>query len=406
MDDYLSRVSEAMRPVLQPYVDSGLLAKVLQTRDDLAQHGYAVVPSILSSDTCAELARAIWCALEQMTEGRVKSAHPDAALASTDFPWRMHGILLMPSEISHLAPVWEARTGPALDVFALLYGTDRLLGSYDRLNMYPSLPTSSKPSRERPWLHTDQTPLRKGFHCVQGYVDLYGTGPLDGGLVVCPGSHLAHHDYICNTLGERDVGADDWFRFSPEQIADIKQRFGWVKVQCPRGSLCLWDSRCFHQNEPPSPGGHARLVIYTCNMPLACIPQDKRTALLAKKQDAFSQQRATSHWPLKTKLFAATPQTYGKPLPRLKITPEIVQQPVPHRNHKVAVLAGFATEYGALHWPGHLPRLLPPSNSDELFLTKKQLQALLGFVSVPTKRARDADEGPQSKRPIKRARKE
>ena len=367
---------------------------MLQARDDLERQGYAVVPSILSSQECARLSREVWTALAKMSEGRLDPEAPDAALNSPHFPWRMHGILLMPSAFSHLKPVWEARTGPALDVFALLYGTDRLLGSTDRVNMYPARSSTAAPSKEGLWLHTDQTPLRKGFHCVQGYVDLYGTGPLDGGLIVAPGSHVQHHDYICNTLGERDVGVDDWYRFSKEQVADIKQRFGWHKVQCPPGSLCLWDSRCFHQNEPPSPGGLARLVIYTCNMPLACIPQEKQAKLLKKKQEAFLNQRATSHWPLKGRLFAHTPQTYGRPLPVLSLKPDIIQQPSPDHHVKVAVLAGFSTVRGALDWPGSLPRLLPGSETSELFMTKKQLQEKLGFVvKVPekqgTKRARE-----------------
>jgi hypothetical protein len=58
-----------------------------------------------------------------------------------------------------------------------------LLSSFDRVNA--CLPGTATMS----WMHTDQSGAMEGLACVQGYLDINGTGVNDGGLQVAVGSH-------------------------------------------------------------------------------------------------------------------------------------------------------------------------------------------------------------------------
>ena len=68
--------------------------------------------------------------------------------------------MLDPPDLCHSAPVWEARKACA-PYFAALYGTGDLWCSFDRFNVY-------QPGQEsRSWLHSDQSGLLHGLHCIQ-----------------------------------------------------------------------------------------------------------------------------------------------------------------------------------------------------------------------------------------------
>ena len=68
-----------------------------------------------------------------------------------------------------------------MQVFADLWGDDRLLSSFDSINVTP--PASADAPAQLPgesWLHTDQRPDRKGVACIQGLVNLVDVGPEAG----------------------------------------------------------------------------------------------------------------------------------------------------------------------------------------------------------------------------------
>ena len=73
-----------------------------------------------------------------------------------------------------------------VEAFAKIWGTDELLVSFDGMNV--TLPSRDKPAA-KPWPHVDQSPLRRGLHCVQGIINLSPAGPEDGSLVVFPRSN-------------------------------------------------------------------------------------------------------------------------------------------------------------------------------------------------------------------------
>jgi len=325
--------------------------KVQQAVLDLAEKGWAVIPGVLSAEACDQIERDTWAAM----------FHVAGVRRDTPSTWvplmRIHGIVQAPESLYHCKPVWEARKAVA-PYFAELYQDGELASSFDRICVYPE--PGARHTKSGAWLHTDQSPLRDEERpaCIQGFVDLRGTGPLDGGLVVADKSHLAHRRLLLEEFKIQDavnIKADtgkhtkknniakDWYKFTDQEEAYIYKHFNVHKVECPRGSLVIWDSKTIHQNTPPKPGGGARFVIYTCMQPWRFITDEKRRMIArADKLNAYTGMRGTSHWPLNNTLFTP-PRTYGKPQPEYKRLPAFAAQPdldLPE-NIMIARLVGY-----------------------------------------------------------------
>jgi hypothetical protein len=276
----------------------------------LVDMGWAVVPGVVSAADCARLRDELHAVFTALASAPAPAPAGAPASAPEPLP-RMKGIIMEPSALSHAAPVWELRKRAA-PYLARLHGDACLVTSMDRVNHMPPRPAEAAPARVGQWLHTDQTPLLNGLHSVQAFVDLCGTGARDGGLVVADRSHRAHHDLLYRQWGV--TSADNWFKFTNEQAAYIRAQYNVHKVECPPGSMCIWDSRTFHQNEPVLPGGHERLVVYVCAQPLSVVPPAKLDAVLARRVKAYEERRASSHVPLTHfKLFSKYGRTYGRP---------------------------------------------------------------------------------------------
>jgi hypothetical protein len=355
----------------------------------LAEDGYAVVPGVLSAHDCSYLYAGLWAAVESLTsEQATPVRRSDPATHRGDaFPRQIKGIIEEPPALSHCEAVWEARKAAA-PYFARLHGTPALASSFDRVNMMPA------PTREpvpRNWMHTDQTPLLNGLHSIQGFIDLRGTGPNDGGLVVAVKSHKQHHALLYGQWGIEE-GAN-WVKFDDAQRAYIDEHFEVVKVECAPGSLVLWDSRTFHQNTPPKMGGHERCVIYTSFQPLTCVPSDRLDKILARRLKAFKELRSASHVALSHfKMFGKSARTYGAPPRKYHIDARALGVPVLAKDPVVASLVG-ASRAPAVRWDApHAALLKEPMLPPGLMIAgkKRMLEALADDDAQerPRKRAR------------------
>lgn len=197
--------------------------------------------------------------------------------------------------VAHEKFMWDARQEPGvLKAFSTIWGTDELLVSFDGLNVtFPNRP--DVPARQ-PWEHIDQSPHKRGLHCVQGIINLSPNGPDDGGLVVYPGSHKLNdlffdsHPDIKAWPNKRDV-----FLFAKDQLAWF-QAHGLKphKVCAEPGDLILWDSRTIHYGSDPTPqGSQIRSAIYATYMPVKQATPEQ----LAVKKEVFEQFASTTHWP-------------------------------------------------------------------------------------------------------------
>ena len=88
-----------------------------------------------------------------------------------------------------------------------------------------------------------------------------------------------------------------------ESIKDSKR-----VLNIPAGSLVLWDSRTFHQNQYGLPG-EERIVQYVCYLPKSHAKNND--AMKKKRIKYFNEKRTTSHWPTPINVNGKQPQTYG-----------------------------------------------------------------------------------------------
>lgn len=196
--------------------------------------------------------------------------------------------------VVHEKFMWDARMEPGvLDAFAKLWGTDELLVSFDALNI--TFPNRKDRPRKAAWEHVDQSPLRRGLHCVQGIINLSPSGPEDGGLVVYPGSHVYNDEFMDTQTDKSTWVKKDFYGFTQEELGWFKAKgLAPHKVCAEPGDLILWDSRTVHYGaEPTENGTTIRTAIYAAYTPARLADEES----LAKKQHIFKKFGGTTHWP-------------------------------------------------------------------------------------------------------------
>lgn len=195
--------------------------------------------------------------------------------------------------VVHERFMWEARMEPKiLDAFAKIWGTDELLVSFDALNI--TLPNREDKSALKPWPHVDQSPMRRGLHCVQGIINLSHAGPEDGSLILLPRSNT-----LIESFFDTETSMDTWDKKDIRFISE--DELGWfesrgmkpMKVLAEPGDLIVWDSRTVHWGgEPTSDSNTIRTVIYASYSPANLATSET----LDRKKEAFDSFLATTHW--------------------------------------------------------------------------------------------------------------
>ena len=263
-------------------------ANVMGALEQLNTKGYAIIENVLTAEqvnTAKEYFRE-WLAANPIVMEKHSKIHP-------------HGIFKF-AEVGHQKHAWYIKTLPAVqNQFKELWGTEELVTGFDG----SCLITSEVDKKDRIWTHTDQAPATKGRACVQGFVAL--TTNEERTLVVYEGSHLLHEHY----MREKSLtGKKNWQLIDHNYLATIKDRKRILKVNA--GSLVLWDSRTFHQNQYGK-AGEERIVQYVCFLPKTHKQNTK--AQHEKRVKYYEERRTTSHWPYPLHVNGLQPQTYGNP---------------------------------------------------------------------------------------------
>jgi len=186
------------------------------------------------------------------------------------------------------------------------------------------------------WLHMDQSPNRNDFECIQAWVTAEDVGPGDGTLTVLEGSHKLHAEFAKQFGLNNDKNyRSDWLKLTPEQDQWYEDKgCKKIAVECPKGSMVLWDSRTVHAGRAAVKGRATprnRFVAYVFMMPASHLKSNERNM----KYRACLEGRLTSHWAAsRVALFPKYPTTYG-PLP---VLPDY--EP-PHFTNEQARLAGW-----------------------------------------------------------------
>ena len=259
----------------------------MNVKEQLATQGYAVVENVLSPDEI-ELAK-------EYFYNWIYSSPQLIKLHNTIDP---HGIFKF-GEVGHQKHAWFIRTRHAVQApFREIWGTDELITSFDGSCWIPS----GLKKKDNIWTHTDQAPNNSDFQCVQSFVAL--TENKSRTLVVYEGSHLLHSDYV---KSRGLTGTKNWQLIDHEYLKSIEDRKRVLHVKA--GSMVLWDSRTFHQNQYGPDHEEERIVQYTCFLPRA---HPKNTPKMAEKRLKYlDERRTTSHWPCPIHVNGLQPQNYG-----------------------------------------------------------------------------------------------
>jgi hypothetical protein len=234
--------------------------------------------------------------------------------------------------VVHEKFMWDARQEPGvLDTFAKIWGTDELLASFDSLNI--TFPNRKDVEKLGAWEHVDQSPFRRGLHCIQGIINLSPSGPEDGGLLVYPGSHKLMDEFLDTQTEKNTWQRIDFFKFDEAQLSWFTSRgIKPQKVCAEVGDLILWDSRTIHYGSVPTEKStQIRTVIYAAYTPARLASEET----LKKKMEIFGQYGATTHWPhdnirireVKTLLEDGTrdPRDRDEPLEKPEMTDKLLR---------------------------------------------------------------------------------
>jgi len=261
-----------------------------QYQKDLEKNGYAIIENVLSKEQIEQYKDLFY--KWQKTIPNHDDYHRKCS---------PHGIYKF-YEVGHTRFAWLIRINPKIQkIFKTVWDCDDLVVSFDGC-CYIS-PNDKR--KNKIWTHTDQAPSKKGLQCYQGWVSL--TDNEERTLVVYEGSHKLHENYF----KEKNLSHNkNWNLIDLEYLYRIKHTRKALKVKA--GSLVLWDSRCFHQNQYgnfKSFKPEERIVQYICYLPKN---HKKNTKAMQKKRlKYFNERRTTSHWPCPIKVNSKQPRTYG-----------------------------------------------------------------------------------------------
>ncbi|GAD97196.1 hypothetical protein ANI_1_2256104 [Paecilomyces variotii No. 5] len=263
---------------------------------ELRTKGWTVVPETISREKALKYADSAYSWLESWGYGYDRKDPSTRKAANLPFTHRS-GIFSRYG-IAHEQFVWDLKSEPQLvEKFAQIWGTEKLLVSYDGVNL--SLPEAERPKTDpifAPWSHVDQSPLRTNLQCVQGIMNLLPNGSDDGGLMVLEGSNRFYTElwqHFDHKKGE--TGWNTWEQqFLDEDMCEWLESKGckWVKVCAQPGDLLLWDSRTVHYGAAPS-STNDRFAAYVCYKPASMVSEEAKQ----KRREAWEKKDCTAHDP-------------------------------------------------------------------------------------------------------------
>ena len=260
---------------------------IKQIKQELSNKGYVIIPNILTSEEINLYSQEF-----HKWRNSIENLDSIHKRISPHLIYKFH-------QIGHQRHAWLIRTNPKIiNIFKQLWDTDELVVSFDG-SCY--MPKETK-KKDNIWTHTDQSRKKEGLVCYQGYVAL--TSNKERTLVVYEGSHKLHQNYF----KEMNIEVNkDWNLIDHSYLDRIKTQKRVLDV--PAGSLVLWDSRSFHQNQYGKPNSEERLVQYVSYLP----KNDKKNSksMQTKRQKYFNDKRTTSHWAYPIRVNSLQPQTYG-----------------------------------------------------------------------------------------------
>jgi ectoine hydroxylase-related dioxygenase (phytanoyl-CoA dioxygenase family) len=259
----------------------------MDIKKQLDAKGYAIIPNVISPEQ-VEIAKKLFRGWQATIPDHDK-------IHSKVDP---HGIYKQ-HYAGHTKHAWFLRLLPEVQaIYKKMWDCKKLITSFDGC-CYISKDLTKK---DNCWTHTDQAPSTKGVKCYQGFLAL--TSNKERTLVVYEGSHKLHEKYFAD---RGNTSTKNWYKIDPAYLETIKDTKRVLNV--PAGSLVLWESRTFHQNQYGKPNSEERMIQYICMFP---DNHPKNTKAMKKKRlKYFNDRRTTSHWPCPINVNGLQPQTFG-----------------------------------------------------------------------------------------------
>lgn len=318
-------------------------------------NGYVVFKGVATQDEVVRARALFWDWVESIVgwEGeKVHNREDHKTWGYTDDGFwpadRFNGIVAR-NGIGQSPFLWYCRTLPKVKaLFTLVWGDDDLLTSFDGCGVLRPPEVHAQWLTHGSWFHIDQNMYNKpGRHAVQGLLNLFPSGPNDGGFVAVPKS-ASMMDDVFNTH-------DDVCSKSKGDFVPIRKEAQWwidrrrattdphdyrpVKLCVDAGDFILWDSRCVHCNHPASPtpptptptptqGGEEakvelkRLAAYICMTPTRLAKN--LDELIVQRVFSFQTGIGSTHWPHEFKPTSREGYASKFPVgaPHVKLTPE------------------------------------------------------------------------------------
>ena len=319
--------------------------------DHLREHGWQVVPGVLTAAECAAMKSGLWDHAERLLPGALARDDPATWRAVIKRLYPAHGMLHQHNMFGVCQAAFDVRQNPKVArAFEQIWGTADLTSSIDGVAFGLAPEQTNLGWENKGWLHLDQSPTGNGLECVQGWVTAEDVGEGDATLRVLSGSHKLHAEFAEHfelhvvegeSAKDRAKKKTDWFKLTDEHLRwYLSKGCEIVDIQCPAGAQVLWESRTVHSGKSPTKGrpvARNRYVVYTSFLPTSCLTP----ARAEKKRKAVAAGRMTSHWADCRKLFAKNPRTYGRPLIEM---PAYVK---PRLTRRGAKLFGWHNSVGA-----------------------------------------------------------
>lgn len=292
----------------------------------LEQHGYVVVRAAATPEQADSIREDLWTFLETATGGAVKKEQPQTW---DKWLYNTHGLVQF-FNVGWSKPAIDARIA-CKNVFRDLYGTDKLVSSFDGVAFNPPPKTfkfdsvqdwqnrkfdvfgGSGPKAGQlrySWLHIDKT-KKNTDTAFQGGLCLDDQDEADNVFEVMPGSHKYFNEILDMTGGECPR---NFRKLDTRAISFLREKgLDSIRVPLRKGDIVLWDSRSVHASAPAVRSGQTKVrsVAFVCMMPSdKCNPKD-----IEKRNKAVTEGRTSAHWPNKVTLFGKRPWAHGKTVP-------------------------------------------------------------------------------------------
>jgi ectoine hydroxylase-related dioxygenase (phytanoyl-CoA dioxygenase family) len=287
----------------------------------LREYGYCIVENVFTNEECQDYINGCWDWLEGLDTGIDRNNNKT---------WNNNNWVLnykqgmISHTVSHSEFLWKVREHDnVINLYNQIYNTDQLLVSFDGITISRPPELGYTRASKTSWIHTDQNIIDDDLnniydgndYSVQGILNFNDSNDKDGCLLIWVGSHLLHTKLFEHN---NKKPKNNWYVLSKEDINWLlDNNIQFLKVNAPKGSVILFDSRCFHSGYPNQlnrDNPSLRYVAYVTMAP--AIRASKKD--INKKIKSIKEGRTTNHYPANHIKIFPYPQTYGKNYPYLK----------------------------------------------------------------------------------------